>query len=167
MRLCGIMMEKQTLNNLDFAKNERHLASKFDFIAFKRLEEFIEITGTTDAYVYFELTGNSHQYEHPSLNLKVKADLPMRCQRCFGIMSVPISLSFDYLITDEQLVEMDDVDELDWLEPSPDMDILALIEDELLIALPIAPMHSEICKQLNMESGEKANPFAVLKDKFK
>jgi uncharacterized protein len=161
------MQYKQKVNNLDFAKNEKHLSSKLNLTDFKRLEEFLDISGATEPYVHFELTGDNGRYSLPSLNLKVDTSLPMKCQRCFGVVAVPISLNFDYLVTDEASSEMDEIDEVDWLESSNDMDIVALIEDELLIALPIAPMHQEMCHQLNMESGEKANPFSVLKDKFK
>ena len=43
------------------------------------------------------------------------------------------------------------------------MDIAALIEDEIIMALPIAPMHEVICGEVVTQSGEKPNPFAVLK----
>jgi uncharacterized protein len=51
------------------------------------------------------------------------------------------------------------------------MDLVALIEDEMLMALPIAPVHAEDCND-NLhngvaESGEKPNPFAVLKGLIK
>ncbi|MGV3583039.1 MAG: YceD family protein [Methylophilus sp.] len=160
-------MGKLTVNNLDFAKNQRHLVSKLEVVALKRIEEFLELTDTSDSYVHFELTGDNHTYSHPGLRLKIDAKLPMRCQRCLNVMSVPINLNFDYVLTSDESADLDEIDDVDWLEPSISMDLQELIEDELLIALPIAPMHQEICKQLNTESGEKVNPFAVLKDKFK
>ena len=47
------------------------------------------------------------------------------------------------------------------------MNVLQLIEDELLLAMPIAPTHAEACNKASMQSGEKPNPFAVLKGKIK
>lgn len=160
-------MEKLIVNNLDFAENQRHLVSKFEISSLKRIEEFIELNEASGIYVYFELTGDNQTYGHPSLSLKVDVQLPMKCQRCLSVMNVPINLSFDYVITGEEPAELDEVDDVDWLEPSVSMNLQELIEDELLIALPIAPMHQEVCKQLNAESGEQLNPFAVLKGKFK
>jgi uncharacterized protein len=87
----------------------------------------------------------------------------MVCQRCLEPVTVPIALHFDYVVCAEESATLDDNDEVDWLEQSDAMDISALIEDELLIALPIAPVHASLCKQLNLESGEKPNPFSVLK----
>jgi uncharacterized protein len=47
------------------------------------------------------------------------------------------------------------------------MDVIALIEDELIMAMPIAPTHNHDCVKLVTQSGEKPNPFAVLKDLVK
>jgi uncharacterized protein len=46
------------------------------------------------------------------------------------------------------------------------MNLTELIEDELLIAMPIAPLHEADCIKATMQSGEKPNPFAILKGKF-
>ena len=54
---------------------------------------------------------------------------------------------------------------MDWLEINSEMDVHELIEDELLLAMPIAPAHEGACSRLSMQSGEKPNPFAVLKGK--
>jgi len=47
------------------------------------------------------------------------------------------------------------------------MDLLTLIEDEIIIATPIAPLHEGNCAHGTMQSGEKPNPFAVLKGLIK
>ena len=58
-------------------------------------------------------------------------------------------------------------DEIDWIEEEKEMNLLELIEDELLLAMPIAPHHDNNCAKLSMQSGEKPNPFAILKGKYK
>jgi uncharacterized protein len=47
------------------------------------------------------------------------------------------------------------------------MDVVQLIEDEIIMALPIAPTHEQNCGPQVMQSGEKPNPFAVLKGLIK
>jgi uncharacterized protein len=79
-------------------------------------------------------------------------------------MKVDVSLIFDYLITN---IEPGDSDEVDWLEPMPEMNVKDIIEDELLMAMPIAPTHETQCAQVTLESGEKVHPFAALKDLIK
>ena len=86
-----------------------------------------------------------------------------RASALFEVMEVPIKLEFEYVVCPEMPESIDEVDDVDWVEPSHHMDLVALIEDELLVALPIAPVHSGDCKQLKLESGERVNPFSVLK----
>ncbi len=47
------------------------------------------------------------------------------------------------------------------------MNVMELIEDELLMAMPIAPTHTESCIAEKIQSGDKPNPFAVLKGLIK
>ena len=66
---------------------------------------------------------------------------------------------------------LDDESEEDVLVLEALFNAHALIEDELLMALPMVPMHDECPVQVKLESatqdfdpvaGEKANPFAAL-----
>ncbi len=91
-------------------------------------------------------------------------------------MPLNMHREFNYLINDTPLSEFEfsDIeqnDDIDLVEPSPAMDLVSLIEDEMLMALPIAPAHEEDCSaSINKgvtQSGEKPNPFAVLKGLIK
>ncbi len=55
----------------------------------------------------------------------------------------------------------------DLLQANANMDLAALIEDEVIMALPIAPTHENACVELVTQSGEKPNPFAALKGLIK
>lgn len=158
-------MEAQYINNLDFAKRQQVLVGEVALANLTRLSAVLaEEGGAAGASkLNFKLTGQTHHYHLPSLHLDVEANLPMQCQRCLEPMHVPIALHFDYVISADEPASLDDSDEVDWVEQADAMDLQALIEDELLIALPIAPVHASQCKQLNLESGEKPNPFSVLK----
>ena len=59
-----------------------------------------------------------------------------------------------------------DVDEYDYLVADAEMDVLALVEDEVLLTLPYAPKHSaEDCSVKSEQLEIKApNPFAALRD---
>ena len=79
-------------------------------------------------------------------------------------MMVNLNLNFDYLISSTEITEAEENDDTDWVEANHEMDVCALIEDELLLALPIAPTHAHDCSKLSTQSGDKPNPFAVLKN---
>ena len=97
----------------------------------------------------------------------IKTKLPVICQRCLDEMLVDLDLNFDYLISDSVADELDNNDEIDWIESNVEMNYHELIEDELLLAMPIAPVHKNACSKTNTQSGEKPNPFAVLKNLIK
>ncbi len=166
-------MKTLSINNLEFAQSEQSITGAVNLLEMDRLVDvlFMPQTPVSEPSIQFSLTGHNKKYSSPSLHLNVDAHLPTTCQRCLNAMSVNLKLEFDYLITDNEPVGFDENDDLDWLEISAAMSVPALVEDELLIAFPIAPTHSSEqqgeCKQHSMQSGEKPNPFAGLKDLIK
>lgn len=163
-------MKVLSINNLDFSTKNQVIADEISIADCTRLVEVVSPKGLHSAHIRFELKGYAAQHNLPSLQLNLHADLPVICQRCLTEMPFRLDLSFKYLISETDLSEQlgeDAADELDWLEPSANMDVIALIEDEILAAMPIAPMHAQNCTQHSMQSGEKPNPFAVLKGRFK
>jgi len=162
-------MKTFIINNLEFAQTQQKLIDTFEVFDCKRLAEMLVIQdkNAEPATVFFELTGDCKRFRQPSMHLNIRTKLPVICQRCLDEMLVDLDLSFDYLISKVAINELDENDEMDWLEANVEMDLQELIEDELLLALPIAPTHENSCSKLSMQSGEKPNPFAILKGKIK
>jgi uncharacterized protein len=156
------------INNLEFAQKQLSFNDSFAVFSLKRLTKTLTMSdkNAQEASVYFELSGGSKQFRYPSLRLHIKVELPAICQRCLSDMRIHIDLSHDYLISEVALEECEESDEIDWLEKNKEMDLQELIEDELLLAIPIAPLHEKNCVSLSTQSGEKMNPFAVLKGKI-
>ncbi len=153
------------INNLEFAKSQLKLDDSLDVSQLSRLTEMLANADKTS--IKFQLIGASKRFSQPSLQLTVKANLVMTCQRCLDEMNVNLDLNFDYLIDSAKINEVEDIDEIDWLEANHEMDVGELIEDELLLAMPIAPTHAHDCSKLSTQSGEKPNPFAALKGLIK
>ena len=106
------------------------------------------------------------------LHLTASASIPLTCQRCMTAVDSPIKVDqwYRFVATEEIAMAEDDESEEDLLVMEPQFDLLAVLEDELIMALPVVPMH-EVCPvtvQLQTgeieadESVEKPNPFAVL-----
>ncbi|MEO8023265.1 YceD family protein [Polaromonas sp.] len=107
------------------------------------------------------------------LHLQAQATLPLTCQRCMG--AVPEALQVDQwyrFVADEDIaLAEDDQSEEDLLVMVPQFDLLAVLEDELLMALPLVPMH-ETCpvtpvfsageSELDGQEDAKPHPFAAL-----
>ena len=107
------------------------------------------------------------------LNIKVSASFPMQCQRCLTPVDVPLAVERAFrFVADEATAEaLDDESEEDLLAMSREFDLRELIEDELLMALPVVPKHDECPSSVPMAStdddfeeasAEKPNPFAAL-----
>ncbi|HQN65604.1 MAG TPA: YceD family protein [Methylophilus sp.] len=150
------------INTLEFAQKKQSLQGEVLVKDLPRLQEMVS-PACSDSKIHFALEGGRGVFGLPGMHLYIDATLQVLCQRCLTEMSLKLGLGFDYVVSKEPPAELDELDEADWLEAVQDFDLVALIEDELLLALPIAPAHDFACAKQAMQSGEKPNPFAVLK----
>jgi uncharacterized protein len=85
----------------------------------------------------------------------------------------PISVDqwYRFVASEDIAMAEDDQSEEDLLVMEPQFDLSAVLEDELLMALPLVPMHDQcpVATTLSVGEGElapeanqKPNPFAVL-----
>jgi uncharacterized protein len=107
------------------------------------------------------------------LHLQANATLTLTCQRCLAPVDVPVSVDRSFrFVSDEQVAAaQDEESEEDVLALSRSFDLLELVEDEMLMEMPLAPRH-ETCPmpvKLAVEdadfdsvSVQRENPFAVL-----
>lgn len=107
------------------------------------------------------------------LRLQASTSMPLSCQRCLGPVMVTLEIDqwYRFVASEEIAMAEDDHSEEDLLVMEPQFDLLAVLEDELLMALPLVPMHEQ-CPvatrisagetELPEQSAEKPNPFAVL-----
>jgi uncharacterized protein len=108
------------------------------------------------------------------LHVTAHMHLPQTCQRCLGEVSTHLEFDRSYrFVADEATAEAEDEEcEEDLLAISREFNLLELVEDELLMALPQVPMH-EVCPvQPKMAAVDadfealgregKPNPFAAL-----
>ncbi len=106
------------------------------------------------------------------LHLQVNATLPLACQRCLAPVDVAVSVdrAFRFVADEATALAEDDESEEDLLVLSRSFDLLELVEDELLMEIPLVPQH-EVCPQpvkLSVEDADfeqesqRPNPFAVL-----
>ena len=107
------------------------------------------------------------------LHLQAGTTLPLTCQRCMGTVDTPLAVDqwYRFVATEEIAMAEDDGSEEDLLVMAPQFDLLAVLEDELLMALPLVPMHAQCPVAPVLSVGdvepetvatEKPNPFAVL-----
>ena len=109
------------------------------------------------------------------LHLQAHAQLPLACQRCLA--PVPVALDVDrwfrFVADEATAAEEDEDSEEDVLALEPRPNLRELIEDELLMELPLVPMHDTCPQPVVMAAGAiddapdadtppRKNPFAEL-----
>ena len=107
----------------------------------------------------------------PSLSVGADTDVTLECQRCLQPMRVPLHAERRiFFVEGEAAAAALDADsDDDVLALTPALDLADLIEDELLLALPLVPRHEQCPEPLPraFAEGDPAidpadNPFAVL-----
>ncbi len=109
--------------------------------------------------------------------VRVEAKLVMRCQRCLSDMEVPVkSASLMACVwTDEEAAALPATYEPLLVDDTADLS--DIVEEEILLAIPVSPIHEKECKSAGQraaletdtgepaavdETGERDSPFAVL-----
>jgi uncharacterized protein len=107
------------------------------------------------------------------LNLEIHGHVPLQCQRCLQGMEEAVRLerSFRFVRDEAEANAQDDDADEDLLVASKQFNLLELIEDELIMALPFAPAH-EVCpvpvklqassEEYEAALAEKPKAFAAL-----
>ena len=120
-----------------------------------------------------ELHNPKHLHPEIWLRLQARAILPLTCQRCLAPVDVAVEVErpFRFVADENSAMAEDDSSEVDLLALSRAFDLVELIEDELLMGMPVAPRH-EVCPEpvklavadedFEPASAERANPFAIL-----
>ena len=160
-----------------FAQAGGHLEGEAPLSAFKRLDadalavegEQFMVRWEADGELVEQTGGNGHVWLHVS----AEVELPMTCQRCLTEADIPLYVDRSFrFVADEATAEMEDDDsDEDLLALSREFNLLELIEDELLMEVPVVPRHEECPVPVKLESSDadfeqaneqKENPFAVL-----
>ncbi len=163
-----------TLDPEKLSTRRASFKGKLPLSAFHRLSaSIIDTEGDVDIVLDFDL-------RHDGLKVVdglAKVTLSLNCQRCLSPISVPLELPFRYgfVMTPEKadLLEGDDLEPV-IMDENGLVRTVDLIEDELMLAVPLVPRHAiELCDASatqylvdETEAPQKSaeNPFAVLKN---
>ena len=131
--------------------------------------------GTPRARIAWRASGRRGVLEgagtQPSLCVAADTEVTLECQRCLQPMRVPLHAERRIFFVDgeEAAAALDAESDDDVLALTPALDLAELIEDELLLALPLVPRHERCPEPLPRAFVEDDpaidpadNPFAVL-----
>lgn len=169
-------LDPQHLDVLAFARDACHMQGEGVLADWSRLasEQFGDTLapGAVNWQVDGRTVSQSGGADQIWLDLHASVQLPMQCQRCLTpvLETVEAKRSFRFVADEATAAALDDEAEEDILVISRDFDALSLVEDELILSLPLVPLH-EICPETVPMSAvdpefevaaERPNPFGVL-----
>jgi uncharacterized protein len=113
--------------------------------------------------------GTGNDLGQPWLHLKASARMALVCQRCLGAVVEPLEVerSFLFVHGEDAAAQLDADSDDDVLALTRALDLRELLEDELLLALPLVPRHTACPAPLPLAEApaladDTPNPFAVL-----
>ena len=168
----------QALADAGAALNESLLLCKLERLAPESVD--LKAENTINWRAKFELRenagGQASGHSDVWVHIEATASIALTCQRCLTAVLTPLAVAQWYRFVDSEDIAMaeDDASDEDLLVMAPQFDLLAVLEDELLMALPLVPMH-DVCpvsSALSAHSAgrvdhaepdaEKPHPFAAL-----
>lgn len=162
-------MSAFVIDAFEFCRLKERLEGEF---AVRELPRLAAESADQAGNLRWALQGGSDSLGRPQMELEVSGAVRLMCQRCLSPFSFEI-VSDAVLVLAKDEVEADELDALFAEEPveivvgSRNFNIVDLVEDEALLAIPPSPRHvacPEGERPKMEERFEKESPFAVLKN---
>lgn len=159
---AALMSARAVIDSLEFARSGAELRGEVQVDVLERLVDGLYDSTGILSYV---LTGRTDARQRPGLQLAVSGNLNLKCQRCLGKLVYPVAVETRLLLLDGPSKSTDvEIDDLDAVAADSELDVWSLVEDEVLLAQPMAARHEAGECQAAVATGRDgaASPFAVL-----
>ena len=156
------MSARAVIDSVEFARTGGHLSGVAPVNGLARLADSLFDAG---GELKYELTGGIDPRQRLRLQLAVVGSINLLCQRCLGSLTFPVAVQANLLVlTGEAGGETAEIDDLDGVPADAQTDVWSLVEDEVLLAIPLAPRHAEgqCSPAVNAAGKPAASPFAAL-----
>jgi len=156
-------MALMVIDGLQFARKSGELVGRIDGAQLTRLAEIPCQTKE----VLFRVVGGANAAGKPSLTVKLNGDMKLVCQRCLAPLLFPLSVETELELS-RNLDEIEGADDdIDRVLAAREMNVEDLVEDEVILALPMIPRHAEclslvVDKKLDAQVEKQVSPFGVL-----
>lgn len=169
MKQAGDKPVEIFIDSLEFARGERRMSGVVRVRDLQRLSDVLaDDEGDLTWVVRGEFASAADEFgvrRKPFLVIEVVGELRLKCQRCLGALPFHVNVGSRLLLVppgapwpDEDLQD----DLADPVEALVEQPLLALIEDELLLALPISPRHASCTLPEHDDGKAAASPFVAL-----
>jgi uncharacterized protein len=151
------MSQAGLIHGLQFA---RAALERRGSLGIENLPRLGQIQGSTEGLEYC-LRGGAASNGRECLRVSVKGEVRLVCQRCLGALVVPLDVKVELQLAEDPREIAQAQDEIDRVLASGAMDVAQLVEDEVILALPMVPRH-EACLGTGAAPQTRASPFDEL-----
>lgn len=157
----------KVIDSQKFAAAESSIRGKLDLAQMPRLADVLVCH---DGSLRCEVSGTREtdcEVTRYGLHLRVEGVLALQCQRCLGEVAFDCRIDRRFLLLPPGSEWPEDeltADEYDAIPASQELSLAVLVEDEVLLALPLVPRHED-CSGPDRGLAvvdETSSPFAVL-----
>jgi uncharacterized protein len=160
------MYARPFIDSLDFARNGQKISGEVPVAELPRLLDLLE---SPHGILSYTVHGVVDKQGNPALDVSIAGSCQLRCQRCLNGLDYKVQLDTRLLLRDQESLDTLDnggeEEEFDSILADAHLNVLGLLEEEILLSLPIAPRHElGACQAADSESEreEEQHPFAVL-----
>jgi len=157
------MSSQPVIDGFEFASAGATQQGVWPLRDFPRLRDSL---ASDSGEVAYEINGVRDERGRPSLQVKVRGTLELRCQRCLEPMPLEVD-SETVLVLAATLAEIHadpaDANAPDRVVAGKEMPVRDLVEDELILAVPYAPRHDACEARASPDGNGKTSPFAGLR----
>lgn len=152
------MSQPGRIDGLQFARSSSRLAGRLEAAQLQRLAG---LQVKSDGLVY-SLQGGENRSGRLALRLQAGGRLGLICQRCMGPLEFPLDIDVELELagTKEEIEQAED--EVDRVLASREMAVAELVEDEVILALPMVPRHETCGASQETPNSGRASPFEAL-----
>ena len=163
-----ISMSAKVIDSFEFCRQRQQLTGHTATAEFTRL---IPELADSSGELSWSFSGEQHVNGYAQLTVEVRGEVRVICQRCLKPLAIPVASQSALVLArndgeaDEIEARLDD-DSVDVVVGSSTLDFMMLVEDDVLLALPLSPRH-DVCHDAenSAKAESRANsPFAILRN---
>ena len=156
------MSQRIVIDSLAFARDARSLQGELPIAGLTRV---LDLLADSAGQLSYRVEGVMGARNRAQLQLQLDGVMSVCCQRCLeGVdYSLKVRSLLEFVDDEEDLTQEDlEDDSKDFLTAQSELDVVALIEDEIILELPSAPRHESCALPDTGQGNGRVSPFSVL-----
>lgn len=152
------MSQAGVIDGLQFARGAGTLNGT---LALAQLRRLAEMRCATKGLCY-AISGRTDAEGRCWIRISASGALTLECQRCLGPLDFRLALESELLLTQDEREIANAEDDFDRVLAGRQMEVSKLVEDEVLLALPMSPVHDRCGGRQGSAEARRPSPFAAL-----